>query len=324
MRRYLIKRILLMIPMLIGITLISYILINLAPGDPATMYVDYEKGPPTPAQLAEIRAKMGLDKPLLIRYLLWLKGIATGNLGYSYRTHKPIITEIGSRIGATITLSLLSMVLSTVLGIIVGVICALRQYKFTDYLLSVLSFIFLSIPSFWLGMMMIYLFTNKLGWLPSVGLRDVYLIDPTPWERFIDYVRHLIMPVIALSIGSIGSWARYQRATFLEVIGQDFIRTARSKGLSERVIDIKHAMRNSCLPIITLVSMSLPGLIGGAFIIESIFGLPGMGRFGLDAITSRDYPVIMATTLFSSILVMLGAFLADVLYAVIDPRIRYN
>lgn len=324
MRTYLIKRILLMIPMLLGVTIISYFLMNLAPGDPVTMYVDYEKGPPSPEELQRVREQLGLDKPIIIRYVLWLKGVVTGDLGYSMMSRKPVLYEIQQRIGTTLLLSVLSMITSLIFGLLIGIICALNQYKLADYILSVLAFASLSIPGFWLGMMMILLFTNKLGWLPSVGLSDVSLVNPNIFEVFIDRVRHLIMPVIAMSLSSIGSWARYQRSAFLEVVGQDYIRTARSKGLSERAITLRHAVRNSCLPIITLLGMSLPSLIGGAFLIESIFGLPGMGRLGINAINQRDYPVIMATTLFSSILVLLGTFLSDVLYAIVDPRIRYS
>lgn len=173
-------------------------------------------------------------------------------------------------------------------------------------------------------MMLILFFTNKLGWLPSVGLIDLSLINPPLWVDIWDRVKHLILPVTAMSLSSIGGWARYQRAAFLEVQQQDYIRTARSKGLSERVISFRHAFRNAALPIITILGMSLPGLIGGTFLIESIFSLPGMGRLGLVAIMNHDYPVIMAVTLFSSILVLLGTFLADVTYALVDPRIRYN
>ena len=216
------------------------------------------------------------------------------------------------------------MVISALIGMYVGIICALNQYKILDYVLSVLAFIGLSLPSFWLAMMLILLFTNRLGWLPSVGLIDVNLQNPGVFVDLIDRGKHLILPVIAMSLSSIGSWARFQRAAFLEVQKQDYIRTARSKGLSENKITYRHAFRNAALPIITILGMSLPNLIGGAFLIESIFGLPGMGRLGISAINNRDYPVIMAVTLFSSILVLIGTFIADVTYALVDPRIRYN
>ena len=324
MKKYLIKRLLIMIPMLLGITLLSFMLMNLAPGDPVMMFVDTEKGVPTAAELARVRELLGLDQPVHIRYILWLKNLATGNLGYSMFSRQPVLFEIQARIGTTILLSSLSMVISALIGMYVGIICALNQYKILDYVLSVLAFIGLSLPSFWLAMMLILLFTNRLGWLPSVGLIDVNLQNPGVFADLIDRGKHLILPVIAMSLSSIGSWARFQRAAFLEVQKQDYIRTARSKGLSENKITYRHAFRNAALPIITILGMSLPNLIGGAFLIESIFGLPGMGRLGISAINNRDYPVIMAVTLFSSILVLIGTFIADVTYALVDPRIRYN
>ena len=324
MRNYIIKRILIMIPLLLGITIITFILMNLAPGDPVMMFIDIEKGPPSPEDIARVRAILGLDQPLPVRYVKWLGGVIKGDLGYSMFSRQPVLFEIKARIGTTITLSLLSMAVSFIFGMLVGVICALNQYKLVDYILSVAAFIGLSVPGFWLAMMLILVFTNTLKWLPSVGLSDVSLVNPTIFQVFADRARHLIMPVLAMSLSSIGGWARYQRASYLEVINQDYIRTARSKGLGERVIVIRHALRNSALPIITILGGALPGLIGGAFLIESIFGLPGMGRLGTMAIMNRDYPIIMGVTLFSSILVMLGTFLSDILYAVVDPRIRYN
>lgn len=288
------------------------------------MFVDRERGAPDPAEIARVRAQLGLDKPLGVRYVYWLKNTISGDLGYSMFSRQPVLTEIQLRIGNTILLALLSMVVSAILGMLVGLICALNQYKLVDYILSILAFIGLSLPGFWLAMMLILFFTNKLGWLPSVGLIDLSLINPPLWVDIWDRVKHLILPVTAMSLSSIGGWARYQRAAFLEVQQQDYIRTARSKGLSERVISFRHAFRNAALPIITILGMSLPGLIGGTFLIESIFSLPGMGRLGLVAIMNHDYPVIMAVTLFSSILVLLGTFLADVTYALVDPRIRYN
>lgn len=323
MRNYLLKRLLMMIPILLGITIISFILMNLAPGDPALQYWDFEKGPPSPEDLAEIRQKLGLDKPIYIRYFIWLKDILKGDMGYSMLSRRPISWEIAQRIGPTMLLSFLSMAVSLVFGLLLGVFSALNQYKLSDYILSILAFIGLSIPGFWLAIMLILLFTNTLGWLPSVGLSDVNLpADAGFLVRLWDYIKHLIMPVLAMSIGSIGSWARYQRSAFLETINQDYIRTARAKGLSNNTINWKHAMRNSCLPIVTILGMSLPGLVGGAFLIESIFGIPGLGRFGTNSIMGRDYNAVMGTTLMTSILVLIAMFMTDILYSLIDPRIR--
>ena len=324
MKDYLIKRLLLMVPVLIGITILSFIIITLAPGDPAVMHWNYEEGPPTEEDLAAIRAKLGLDKPIFFRYLYWLVNIIKGDLGFSLISRKPVIWEIQQRIGVTVLISTMSMAISLVFGVLIGTYCAINQYKPSDYLLSVLAFLGLSTPSFWLAMMMILLFTNKLGWLPSVGLSNVYLTDLSAFEIVIDRLKHIIMPVTAMSVGTIGSWARYQRAAYLEVLNQDYIRTARSKGVDEVSITFVHALRNASLPIITVLGMSLPTIVGGSFIIESIFGLPGMGSYGITAIMNRDYTAIMGVTLMSSILVLVVMFLTDILYTIVDPRIRFD
>lgn len=324
MRRYLIRRILVMIPVLIGITILSFVIIQMAPGDPAYMHWDYERGAPTDADIEEINRKLGLDKPVVIQYAYWLKGIFQGDLGYSLISRQPVLWEIQQRIGVTILISGLSMVTSLIFGVLIGTYCAINQYKISDYVLSILAFVGLSTPSFWLAMMMILLFTEKLGWLPSVGLSNVYAVDATSMEMFIDRIKHLIMPITAMSIGTIGTWARYQRAAYLEVLNQDYIRTARSKGIGETAITVIHALRNASLPIITVLGMSLPTIIGGSFVIESIFGLPGMGSYGINAIFNRDYTAIMGVTLMSSVLVLVALFITDVLYALIDPRIRYQ
>jgi peptide/nickel transport system permease protein len=310
--------------MLLGVTVITFIIMNLAPGDPVMMFVNVERGVPTPEELGRLRAVLGLDKPAVIRYFIWLKNLVTGDFGYSYFSRQPVMNEIKTRIGTTVLLAVLSMGVSFLFGMTVGVVCALKQYKVADYILSVLAFIGLSMPGFWVAIMLIFFFTSRLGWFPSVGLSDVSLVNPGLLARIADRASHLVMPVMAMSLTSIGGWARYQRSSFLEVINQDYIRTARSKGLSENAITLRHALRNSALPIITILGDSMPILIGGAFIIESIFGLPGMGRLGINAIMNKDYPVVMGVTFFSSIMVILGTFLSDILYAVIDPRIRFR
>lgn len=253
-----------------------------------------------------------------------VKDVLKGDFGYSLISRKPVLWEIKQRIGVTVLISSLSMIVSLILGVLIGTYCAINQYKVSDYILSILAFIGLSTPSFWLAMMMILLFTNKLGWLPSVGLSDVYLVNPSFSESLIDGLKHLIMPISAMSIGTIGSWTRYQRAAYLEVLNQDYIRTARSKGISETNITLTHALRNASLPIITVLGMSLPNIIGGSFIIESIFGIPGMGSYGINAIMNRDYTAIMGVTLMSSIFVLVAMFITDILYSLIDPRIRHD
>lgn len=325
MKKYLIKRLLVMIPMLLGVTIVSYFVMNLAPGDAASMYLDPETLASDPQALERIREQLGLNQPVYVRYFLWLKElILHGNFGFSYTSRVPVIQEIGDRIGATLVISSLSMVFSIVFGLVIGVFCAKHQYKTSDYIITFLTFIWLSVPNFWFAMLMILLFTTTLRWLPSMGLQSNNLYNPTFLERAWDYIKHLIMPVTALSLSGLGSWARMERSMYLEVMNQDYIRTARSKGISEGRISWKHAFRNSAIPIITRLGGTLPNLIGGAFVIENVFAIPGMGRLGTNAIMGRDYPVVMGVTFFTSILVLVGIFISDVLYAIVDPRIRYS
>lgn len=324
MARYLTNRLLAMIPMLIGVTIISFFIMNLAPGDPAAMYIDPTLGNTNPAVLEQIREQMGLNKPIIVRYFIWLGELLQGNLGYSFLTRQPVLSEIGSRIGNTVLLASTALVISLVLGVAIGVYSALNQYKVSDYVITVLTFIGISLPGFWIAMMLILLFTSRLGWLPSVGMSDVMLRNPTPWQSFVDLIRHMILPVTVLSLAQIASWARYQRSSFLEVIEQDYIRTARSKGLKGSTVTNRHALRNAMLPIITLLGLAIPNLIGGAFVVETIFAWPGMGRLGTNAIYQMDYPIVMGVILFSSILVLVGNLLADVLYSFADPQIRYQ
>ncbi len=312
-----------MIPMLFGVTMISFLIMNLAPGDPTSFYVDPLVGQNDPEMLAIVRKSLGLDKPLPVRYALWLGKTIKGDLGFSFISRRPVMDEIRSRIGNTLLLASVSMVISLVVGVLIGVWSAVNQYKMSDYVLTVLAFIGVSMPSFWFAMMLILFLTGKLKLLPSVGMNSIN-VPPGFFNRLMDTLSHMVMPVLVMSLSSIARWARYQRSSMLEVIRQDFIRTARAKGLPQKKVIFKHALRNAAIPIITLLGMSLPSLIGGSFIIETVFGWPGMGRLGVNAIFNRDYPVVMGVTLFSSILVMVGNLAADVLYAVVDPRIRYR
>jgi len=322
LRAYILRRTTLMLPMLIGVTLISFVIMNLAPGDPTTVYIDPSK-PYDPQEIEAIRKDLGLDQPLFVRYGLWLRRTARGDLGYSFVSRRPVIKEITDRIPNSMLLAISSMVISFVIGSLIGVFSALNQYRVSDYIITVLAFLGISTPGFWLALMMILVFTGWLGWLPSVGMTSIE-VGPGTFERLIDLLRHMIMPVVVLSLPGIASWARYQRSAMLEVIRQDYILTARSKGLPEKLVIGRHAVRNAAIPVVTILGMSLPGLIGGSALIESVFAWPGMGRLGVNAAFSRDYPILLGVTLISSFLVMLGNLIADVLYAVVDPRIRYR
>jgi len=274
---------------------------RLAPGDPTALFVDPSVAP---EELARIRANWGLDQPIWLQYLYWLKNALRLDFGQSLTTGQPVIREIAERLPYTLALMIPTFLLTILICIPVGVISAVRKGGWFDNLFTIASFAGLAIPSFWLGLMLMLLFTVQLRWLPPIG--------------------NIILPVITMTLGSLAGMTRYQRAAMLEVLNQDFIRVARAKGLPERTVIFKHALRNALLPLITIFGLSLPGLFSGAFVIETIFAWPGMGRLGVQAIFQRNYPLIMGIVIFSALLIVLGNFLADLGYALADPRIRYG
>jgi len=325
MRKYLLKRFLSAIPMLFFITIITFLIINAAPGGPATMFV--KPGGHTELTAEEIEwvnAILGVDKPVLSRYVNWLGQIVVGNLGYSYSSGLPVMDEILSRLAPTLALMGITLTLSVLIGVWLGFISAKHQNSWKDRLISFIAMLGLSLPEFWFALMLLVLFAGRLGWLPSIGLTSTNLVNPTFWVLLLDRAKHMVLPVFVLTFSSLAKWSKYQRGAVLDVINQDYVRTAKAKGMSEAVIDKRHVFRNSALPIVTLLGTSLPSLFSGAIIIEAIFALPGTGRYFLMAISSRDYPVIMGQVLITSVLILLGTLLADILYTVIDPRIRYS
>lgn len=321
--KFIIKRLLLMIPLLFIVTIASYILIAVTPGDPLAMYVNQDQmRTMTPEQKAMKREQLGLNRPVITRYFSWLNDILHGNLGVSFKTGQPIITEIGQRIGITVTLSAITMVLGYLIGIPLGIYCANHKNGPVDNGIMLYAYVGMSLPSFWLSILAISLFAVKLGWLPGLGLSDLTLKNPTWWQEAIDTIKHLIMPLGLTVLTGLGSTARSERNIYLDVINQDYTRTARAKGLPERKVKWGHAYRNAMLPLASSIGGSLAGLIGGSYIIETIFAIPGLGSYSTSAILNRDYPVIMATLLMSSVLVMVGYLVSDILYCVVDPRIR--
>ncbi len=313
---YTFRRTLLAIPLLIMISIISFTIINMAPGDVTSMFINPDSDP---ADIAALRAHFGLDKPLLVRYFIWLGRVLTGDLGTSMWVGRPVLDMIMERLPNTLILAGVSMLLSFAVAIPFGIISATKRYSIFDYTSTTFAFVGLSLPNFWFGLMLILLFSLKLGWLPSGGMRANF-------DEFelIDRLRHLILPAIVLATGTMASKTRYMRSSMLEVIRQDYIRTARSKGLSERVVIYKHALKNALLPIITLFGLLLPSLVSGAVITESIFSWPGIGRLVVEAIWTRDYPVIMGVNMMGAIMVIIGSLIADIGYALADPRIKYN
>ncbi|MEJ5197798.1 MAG: ABC transporter permease [Anaerolineae bacterium] len=318
MIKYIVRRILISIPVLIGITLITFTAYNLAPGDPISAMIDPTL-PLSGEMIQRLKEEYGLNKPLPIRYLIWLREAAKGNLGFSFASQRPVSQIIAERVPATIQLTLSSLLLALGLGIPLGVYSALHQYSKLDYLLTLFAFFAVSVPAFFFALGAIWIFALRLDLFPTHGINS-----PAPQNFLLDRLYHLILPATVLGIERIAGFLRYTRSSVLEVLNQDYMTTARAKGLPERIVFWRHGFRNALLSLITIVALSLPGLFGGAFIIEWIFAWPGMGQLAIASITARDYPTLMGAALIGSILVLLSNLLADILYAAADPRIRYS
>lgn len=315
MGKYILKRILIAIPVLIGITLIDYAIMCLA-GSPLEML----KGPrisDAALQAKEIAA--GLDKPLIVQYFVWLWQLLQGNLGYSMKSYEPVSAMIGSHIGPTLLLMGASLALSLLIAVPAGIYSAVKQYSKGDYAVVTASFIGSSIPSFFLALILIYIFTVKLGILPSGGMNTLGMDGSVE-----DTIRHMVLPVTVLAVSLAGSNIRYIRSSFLEILQQDYLRTARAKGIGYKRVIWKHAMRNALLPIVTVIGMQIPMLFGGAVIIEQVFSWPGLGLMTMTAIMGRDYPVIMGVCLLSAVVVLVSNLITDILYALVDPTIQLN
>lgn len=321
MKSFIIKRLLQLIPLLLGVSLLSFFVMHLAPGDPTALFTDPSIDP---TELARIRANWGLDQPIIVQYFYWLKNVVRGDFGTSYLTGRPVLTEVLERLPATLLLMIPAYILTFLLSIPLGVFSAIKKGTWFDNLVTILTFIGMSLPSFWLALMLMLFFSVHLDWLPAVGMHDALLTTSNFGLRTLDLLKHMILPLTTMTILSLAGLSRYQRAAMLEVMNQDYIRTARAKGLPEKTVIFKHGLRNALIPIVTILGLSLPGLFGGAFIIETIFAWPGMGRLGVMAIFQRNYPLIMGIVVFSALLIMLGNLLADIGYALVDPRIRYG
>ncbi len=311
-----------MIPMLLGITVICFAVMHLAPGSPTDLQT--QMNPRASAELKErLRAMYDLDKPLYVQYGLWIKRLAVLDLGKSFAPdRRPVADKIGERLPVTISLNVLSLLLILITAIPLGVLSAVHQGAWFDAAVSVFVFIGFAVPTFWLALLLMIFFGVDLGWLPISGLRSLNYEYLPPGAAFWDLVRHLILPVGISAFGGLAGLSRYMRANMLEVIRQDYILTARAKGLSEFRVIYVHALRNALLPVITILGLSIPGLIGGSVIFETIFAVPGMGQLFYMSVMARDYPTIMGILFIGAVLTLLGNLLADVAYAVADPRIR--
>jgi len=318
---YIIKRVISMIPLFIGITIISFVVIHLAPGSPTDVMTDLN-----PKITKEARERLkefyGLDKPLHIQYINWLKRIVRLDFGNSFsRDNRPVIDKILEALPITILINSLSLFIILIIAIPIGVYSAYRQYSLFDKITTILVFIGFAAPTFWIALLAMILFGVKLQMLPISGLKSLDYGSLSLLGMILDRTKHLILPVLISAFGGLAGISRYMRGNMLEVLREDYITTARAKGLDENSVIFKHAMRNALLPVITILGLSIPGLIGGSVIFETIFAIPGMGRLFYYSVMSRDYPVVMGILVMGSVLTLLGNLLADISYATVDPRI---
>jgi len=322
MLTYLFKRLLEMIPTLIGITLLSFFIIHLAPGKPTDIMADLNPKI-TPEARERLEKYYGLDKPVIVQYGIWLKRIVKLDFGESFSADKrPVWDKIKERLPITILINSLSLVLILLVAIPIGISSATHQYSLYDRFTTVFVFLGFAIPTFWLALLLMILFGVNLGWLPISGIKSLDYESLSLLGKTWDRVSHLLLPIFLEAFGGLAGLSRYMRSNMLEVIRQDYITTARAKGLPESKVIYKHALRNALLPIITILGLSVPGLIGGSVIFETIFSIPGMGQLFYTGVITRDYPLIMGILTIGAILTLAGNLLADIGYAIADPRIR--
>jgi peptide/nickel transport system permease protein len=318
---YILRRLLLMIPLLFGITIISFTVIHLAPGSPVG--VQTEMSLKASAQAREnLKRLYGLDKPLHIQYLNWVKRFVKLDFGKSFVDGRKVTDKILERIPKTLLINVLSIILILLIAIPIGVLSAVKQYSLFDKIATVFVFIGFSTPSFWLALLLMILFGVQLGILPISGFQSIDTSGMSTFERILDIAKHLILPVSISAFGGIAGMSRYSRSSMLEVIRQDYIRTARAKGLSESRVILRHAFKNALMPIVTILGLSVPALIGGSVIFETIFAIPGMGQLFYASTMARDYPTVMGILVIGAVLTLLGNLIADISYALVDPRIR--
>ncbi|OHB24768.1 MAG: diguanylate cyclase [Desulfuromonadaceae bacterium GWC2_58_13] len=322
MLRYLLGRMLLMVPLLLGITLISFVVIHLAPGEPTDLQT--QLNPQASAELQErLRAQYGLDQPLYVQYGRWLGRLARFDFGDSFaQDNRPVGDKIVERLPITILINVLSITAILAVAIPIGILSATRRNSLFDRLTTIFVFVGFATPSFWLALLLMDLLGMRLGLFPIVGIKSLGFDYLSWYGKLWDVIHHLILPVLVSAFGGLAGFSRYMRSNMLEVIRQDYILTARAKGLSERAVIYRHALRNALLPVITILGLSVPGLIGGSVIFETIFAIPGMGKLFYDGVMMRDYPLIMGILVIGAVLTLVGNLIADMSYALADPRIR--
>jgi peptide/nickel transport system permease protein len=318
MTAYIIRRLLLALFCLFMVTLVVFFAMRLLPGDPIIIYIGQSQQLSTLSEegIQILREEFGLDKPIMVQYLTWLTGVIRFDFGNSIFYHMPVGTLLRERYPVTVNLGLYAFIISTVLGILVGVIAAVRRGKWADRIVTPLSYVGITVPVFWLGILMIYVLGLRLNWLPIIGYTS-------PFTDLWQHVRQAIMPVICLSVGALAGIARQARSSMLEVVRQDYIRTAWSKGLAERMIILKHALKNSLIPVITVLGLQLGFIFGGSVIVETVFSIPGIGYLLVTSIFAQDYSVVQSCTLVFAVVVVFANLIVDIAYAWLDPRIQY-
>ncbi|QOR34368.1 ABC transporter permease [Clostridium sp. 'deep sea'] len=321
MGKYIVRRIFQMIIVLIGISLISFSIMQLAPGDPIDLLADRNS---TPAEKAHIRSLYGLDKPLLVQYYNWISQVLRGNFGTSFITGQPVLKMIMDRLPATLWLNFWAMILIYLLAIPIGMLSALKQYSWFDQIVTTIAFLGKALPQFWFALMLIYLVGMRFDFIEisRMSTYGVTIAKSGFLAVVVDRLKYMILPLTVLTFSGMAGIARYMRASMLDVKHQDYIRTARAKGLSEKQVVTKHAFKNSLLPIVTLIGFELPIMFSGSVVIETIFSWPGIGLLAVNSIFQRDYMVVMAFNMLGAVMTVLGMFLADLLYVVVDPRIK--
>ena len=321
MGKYIFKRIIGLAVLLLGITIITFMVIHIAPGRPTDLEAQFN--PKVSMEARERIAHLyGLDKPLGIQYIEWLKRFARFDFGISFMDSRPVMQKILERIPITLTIELFSMILILLIGILIGISSAVREGSFYDRAMTVFVFVGFAVPTFWLSLILMDFIGVRWGILPISGIKSLEFEKFGFFEKIIDMSKHLILPVLVSAFGGLAGISRYMRSSMTHVLKQDYIRTARAKGLPEKEVLYKHALKNALLPVVTILGLSVPGLIGGSVIFESIFSIPGMGRLFYESVMTRDYPVIMGVLVIGAVLTLLGNLLADISYAAVDPRIK--
>jgi peptide/nickel transport system permease protein len=318
--RYLIRRLTQAIPIVFGIVVLNFLLLQLAPGDAADVLAG-EAGSATPEYMAQLRGRFGLDQPVYIQLLLYIGNVVTLNLGFSFRHNMPVLELILGRLWPTLLLMGTTLVVSVSVGVLLGLLAATRVHSWGDNLISILAIIAYATPLFWIGLMLIVLFSINLGWFPASGMETVAAFYEG-WDRVVDIAWHLVLPALTLSFFYLALYARLMRATVLEQQGMDYVTTAEAKGLTERQITFRHILRNAILPVVTMVGIQLGSLLGGSVIVESVFGWPGLGLLAYQSLFARDFNLLLGIFFFSACLVVIVNLLVDLLYVALDPRIE--